>query len=122
MAMMQPGQQPVQIASGQYVQNPQMQPRLLYVTCILKECIWFLLYLIDLLGVKIRRILQNLEIAEWLILFDTLFRTMSDALSRLPPEVQQMAQQQINAETNAEKKRQVALGFIQGRVRVREPY
>lgn len=44
---------------------------------------------------------------------------MSDALSRLPPEVQQMAQQQINAETNAEKKRQVALGFIQGRVRVR---
>ncbi|EJD74072.1 hypothetical protein LOAG_18561 [Loa loa] len=59
MTMMQPGQQPVQIASGQYVQNPQMQPRLL---------------------------------------------TMSDALSRLPPEVQQMAQQQINAETNAEKK------------------
>ncbi|EJW77473.1 hypothetical protein WUBG_11620 [Wuchereria bancrofti] len=59
MAMMQPGQQPVQIASGQYVQNPQMQPRLL---------------------------------------------TMSDALSRLPPEVQQMAQQQINAETSAEKK------------------
>ncbi|KAL3997707.1 hypothetical protein ACH3XW_12025 [Acanthocheilonema viteae] len=77
MAMMQPGQQPVQITSGQYVQNPQMQPRLL---------------------------------------------TMSDALSRLPPEVQQMAQQQINAETNAEKKRQVALGFIQGRVRLTQQY
>ncbi|VDM10607.1 unnamed protein product [Wuchereria bancrofti] len=77
MAMMQPGQQPVQIASGQYVQNPQMQPRLL---------------------------------------------TMSDALSRLPPEVQQMAQQQINAETSAEKKRQVALGFIQGRVRLTQQY
>lgn len=30
-----------------------------------------------------------------------------------------MAQQQINAETNADKKRQIALGFIQGhRVRV----
>uniref|UniRef100_A0A915Q4H1 Mediator complex subunit 15 KIX domain-containing protein n=1 Tax=Setaria digitata TaxID=48799 RepID=A0A915Q4H1_9BILA len=77
MGMMQPGQQPVQIASGQYVQNPQMQPRLL---------------------------------------------TMSDALSRLPPEVQQMAQQQINAETNAEKKRQIALGFIQGRVRLTQQY
>ncbi|CAG9531297.1 unnamed protein product [Cercopithifilaria johnstoni] len=77
MTMMQPGQQPVQIASGQYVQNPQMQPRLL---------------------------------------------TMSDALSRLPPEVQQMAQQQINAETNVEKKRQVALGFIQGRVRLTQQY
>lgn len=54
-----------------------------------------------------------------MILLDANFRTMSDALSRLPPEVQQMAQQQISAETNAEKKRQVALGFIQGRVRVR---
>lgn len=31
MTMMQPGQQSVQIASGQYVQNPQMQPRLLYI-------------------------------------------------------------------------------------------
>ncbi|VDN01785.1 unnamed protein product [Thelazia callipaeda] len=77
MTMMQPGQQPVQIGSGQYVQNSQMQPRIL---------------------------------------------TMSDALSRLPPEVQQMAQQQINAETNAEKKRQIALGFIQGRVRLAQQY
>lgn len=39
--------------------------------------------------------------------------SINDALLRLPPEVQQMAQQQINAEMNPERKKQIALNIIQ---------
>lgn len=46
-------------------------------------------------------------------------RTLSDALARLPPDLQQIAQQQINTETNAERRKQIALSYIQNhRMRV----
>ncbi|VDM27777.1 unnamed protein product [Toxocara canis] len=79
MAMIQPGQQPMQIGPNQYVQAAQMQPRAPI--------------------------------------------SINDALSRLPPEVQQVAQQQINAEPNPERKKQIALNIIQThRMRIPQSY
>uniref|UniRef100_A0A915BS90 Mediator of RNA polymerase II transcription subunit 15 n=1 Tax=Parascaris univalens TaxID=6257 RepID=A0A915BS90_PARUN len=49
--------------------------------------------------------------------------SINDALLRLPPEVQQMAQQQINAEMNPERKKQIALNIIQThRMRIPQNY
>ncbi|VDN59975.1 unnamed protein product [Dracunculus medinensis] len=76
ITMMQPNQQPVQVAPGQYISNAPVQPR-----------------------------------------------TLSDALARLPPDLQQIAQQQINTETNAERRKQIALSYIQNhRMRVSQGY